>query len=169
MPPDRVCVAQIGGAHGTRGEVKLKSFTTDPLAVKDYAPVESEDGAASFEIEELRPAKGYLVAKLRGVRDRSTAERLRNVKLFVPRQRLPAPDTDEFYHADLIGMRAVTAEGREMGSVQAVYNFGAGDILELRLIESGATVMVPFTTTYVPEIDIPGGRIVIRCQMSDVR
>ena len=169
MPPDRVCVAQIGGAHGTRGEVKLKSFTTDPLAVKDYAPLESEDGAARFEIEELRPAKGYLVAKLRGVLDRGSAERLRNVKLFVPRQCLPAPDADEFYHADLIGMRAVTTEGREMGCVQAVYNFGAGDILELRLIESGATVMVPFTTACVPEIDIPGGRIVIRCQTTDDR
>ena len=167
MATERVCVAQIGGAHGLRGEVKLKSFTTDPLAVKDYAPLESEDGAARFEIEELRPAKGYLVAKLRGVLDRGSAERLRNVKLFVPRQCLPAPDADEFYHADLIGMRAVTTEGREMGCVQAVYNFGAGDILELRLIESGATVMVPFTTACVPEIDIAGRRIVV--VLSDVR
>ena len=71
MAAERVCVAQIGGAHGIRGEVKLKSFTADPLALKDYAPLETEDGAASFEIESLRPAKGYLVAKLRGVPDRS--------------------------------------------------------------------------------------------------
>ena len=161
MAAERVCVAQIGGAHGIRGEVKLKSFTADPLALKDYAPLETEDGAASFEIESLRPAKGYLVAKLRGVPDRSAAERLTNAKLFVPRQRLPAPAEEEFYHADLIGLRALTREGRELGTVHAVHNFGAGDILELRLGESGATMLLPFTTELVPDIDLARGRIVV--------
>src|SRR5204863_1872239 len=136
MAAERVCVAQIGGAHGIRGEVKLKSFTADPLALKDYAPLETEDGAASFEIESLRPVKGYLVAKLRGVPDRSAAERLTHAKLFVPRQRLPTPADEEFYHADLVGLRALTREGRELGTVHAVHNFGAGDILELRIGES---------------------------------
>jgi len=158
---ERICVAQIGGAHGIRGEVKLKSFTADPLAVKDYGVLESEDGAASFAIEALRPAKGYLVARLRGVRDRNAAEQLTNLRLFVPRERLPPPASDEFYHADLIGLAAVTAEGTEVGTVVAVHNFGAGDILELRPPAGGATIMLPFTDAFVPRIDIAGGRIVV--------
>ena len=158
---ERICVAQIGGAHGIRGEVKLKSFTADPLAVKDYGALESEDGAASFEIEALRPAKGYLVARLRGVRDRNAAEQLTNLRLFVPRERLPPPAADEFYHADLIGLAAVTAAGVEVGTVVAVHNFGAGDILELRPPAGGTTIMFPFNDAFVPRIDIAGGRIVI--------
>ena len=158
---ERICVAQIGGAHGIRGEVKLKSFTADPMAVKDYGALESEDGAASFEIEALRPAKGYLVARLRGVRDRNAAEQLTNLRLFVPRERLPPPAADEFYHADLIGLAAVTAAGVEVGTVVAVHNFGAGDILELRPPAGGTTMMLPFTDAFVPRIDIAGGRIVV--------
>ena len=158
---ERICVAQIGGAHGIRGEVKLKSFTADPLAVKDYGLLESEDGAASFAIEALRPAKGYLVARLRGVRDRNAAEQLTNLRLFVPRERLPPPASDEFYHVDLIGLAAVTAEGTEVGTVVAVHNFGAGDILELRPPAGGTTIMLPFTDAFVPRIDIAGGRIVV--------
>jgi 16S rRNA processing protein RimM len=158
---ERICVAQIGGAHGIRGEVKLKSFTADPLAVKDYGVLESEDGAASFVIEALRQAKGYLVARLRGVRDRNAAEQLTNLRLFVPRERLPPPAADEFYHADLIGLAAVTAEGTEVGTVVAVHNFGAGDILELRPPAGGTTIMLPFTDAFVPRIDIAGGRIVV--------
>jgi 16S rRNA processing protein RimM len=158
---ERICVAQIGGAHGIRGEVKLKSFTADPLAVKDYGVLESEDGAASFAIEALRLAKGYLVARLRGVRDRNAAEQLTNLRLFVPRERLPPPASDEFYHADLIGLAAVTAEGTEVGTVVAVHNFGAGDILELRPPAGGTTIMLPFTDAFVPRIDIAGGRIVV--------
>jgi 16S rRNA processing protein RimM len=158
---ERICVAQIGGAHGIRGEVKLKSFTAEPLAVKDYGVLESEDGAASFEIEALRPAKGYLVARLRGVRDRNAAEQLTNLRLFVPRERLPPPAADEFYHADLIGLAAVTAAGVEVGTVVAVHNFGAGDILELRPPAGGTTIMLPFTDAFVPRIDIAGGRIVV--------
>src|SRR6185295_11259430 len=106
----RICVAQIGAAHGTRGEVKLWSYTADPMAVKDYGPLETEDGAATVEIEAVRPAgskvAAHLVARLAGVRDRTAAERLTNVRLFVPRARLPTPDADEFYHADLIGLAA---------------------------------------------------------------
>src|SRR6476469_9900776 len=96
----RICVAQIGGPHGIRGEVKLKSFTADPMAVKDYAPLESEDGAAQFVIETLRAGKGHLVARLRGIGDRSAAERLTHLRLFVPRERLPPPGAEEFYHVD---------------------------------------------------------------------
>ncbi len=158
---ERICVAQIGGAHGLLGEVKLKSFTADPMAVSNYGPLTTEDGSASFEIETLRAAKGHLVARFRGVGDRSAAERLANLRLFVPRERLPPPAADEFYHADLIGLRAVTADGTEIGTVAAVHDFGAGDILELRPRAGGTTMMVPFTAAFVPSVDIAGGRIVV--------
>ena len=158
---ERICVAQIGGAHGLRGDVKLKSFTADPMAVKDYGPLTTEDGAASFEIEALRAAKGHLVARFRGVSDRSAAERLAHLMLFVPRDRLPPPSADEFYHADLIGLCAVTADGTEIGTVAAIHDFGAGDILELRPQAGGATIMVPFTAAFVPRVDIAGRRIVV--------
>ena len=158
---ERICVAQIGAAHGTRGEVRLKSFTADPMAVMDYGALETEDGTATFEIESLRPAKSHWVAQLRGVRDRNAAERLVNVKLFVPRDRLPAAETDEFYHADLIGLAVVTTDGRALGTVVAIHDFGAGDILELRQEGKRDTVMLPFTSVTVPVVDIAGGRIVI--------
>ena len=158
---ERICVAQIGAAHGTRGEVRLKSFTADPMAVKDYGPLETEDGTATFEIESLRPAKSHWVAQLRGVRDRTTAERLANLRLFVARDRLPKAETDEFYHADLIGLAAVATDGRALGTVVAIHDFGAGDILELRQEGRRDTVMLPFTTATVPVVDVAGRRIVI--------
>jgi 16S rRNA processing protein RimM len=169
---DRICVAQIGGAHGIRGEVKLKSFTADPLAVKDYGPLASEDGVLQIEIEAVRllPSlprargrgrEGVLVARLRGVVDRNAAERLTNLKLFIPRERLPPPDADEFYHAELIGLAAEGADGTRVGTVIAVHDFGAGDILELRPEAGGATLMVPFNDAFVPRVDIAGGRIVV--------
>ena len=158
---ERICVAQIGGAHGLRGDVKLKSFTADPMAVKNYGPLTTEDGSASFEIEALRAAKGHLVARFRGVGDRNAAERLANLRLFVPRDRLPPPSADEFYLADLIGLCAVTADGTEIGTVAAIHDFGAGDILELRPQAGGTTIMVPFTAAFVPSVDIAGGRIVV--------
>src|SRR5260370_32446912 len=93
---ERICVAQIGGAHGLRGEVKLKSFTGDPMAVADYAPLTGEDGA-SFEVEALRPAKGHLVARFRGIEDRTSAERPAHMRVFVPRGRVPPLPANEFY------------------------------------------------------------------------
>jgi 16S rRNA processing protein RimM len=158
---DRICVAQIGGAHGIRGEVKLKSFTSDPMAVRHYGPLTSEDGSTSFEIEALRPAKGHLVARFRGVGDRNAAERLAHVRLFVPRERLPPPADDEFYHVDLIGLAAVTTDGVEIGTVVAIHDFGAGDILELRPRAGGTSIMMPFTAAFVPRVDVAGGRIVV--------
>ena len=92
---DRICVAQIGAAHGIRGEVRLWSFTEDPLAVADYGPLESEDGTRRFEIEALRPAKDHFVARLAGVADRDAAEKLTNIELYVPRDRLPPIEDDE--------------------------------------------------------------------------
>jgi 16S rRNA processing protein RimM len=158
---ERVCIAQIGAAHGIRGEVKLWSFTADPLVIKEYGPLETEDGAARFKIESLRPAKDHLVARFAGIDDRNAAERLTNLRLFVPRARLPATEADEFYHADLIGLKAVDAQANEFGTVIAVQNFGAGDLLEIKPSDGSETVMLPFTVATVPAVDVAGGRIVI--------
>jgi 16S rRNA processing protein RimM len=157
----RVLVAQIGAAHGVRGEVRLKTFTEDPLGVTRYGALETEDGARQFEIEAVRPAKDMLVVRLKGVTDRNAAERLTNLRLYVARDRLPPPTQDEFYHADLVGLAAVTPDGSAFGTVKAVHNFGAGDLLEIEPAGGGATLMLPFTETAVPAVDIAGGRIVV--------
>jgi 16S rRNA processing protein RimM len=157
----RVCVARIGAAHGVRGDVKLWSFTEDPAAIAGFGALQMSDGR-SIEIESLRPAKDFFVARLKGVADRDAAERLRNVELYVERARLPTPKAaDEFYHADLIGLAAVDRAGASIGTVVAVHNFGAGDLLELRLSERRATVMLPFNEAAVPQIDVAGGRMVV--------
>lgn len=157
----RVCVAQIGAAHGLKGEVRLFSFTQDPLAVGKYGALESEDGKRKFEIEDLRPGKDHFIARLRGIADRDAAERLRNVKLYVARDRLPEPDEpDSFYHADLIGMAVVTTAGDGLGELVAIHNFGAGDVLEVRLA-NGETILLPFTEIAVPRIDLEGRTIVV--------
>lgn len=157
----RICVARIGAAHGIRGEMRLWPFTADPLAVAAYGPLESADGAR-FEIEALRPGKGFLVVRLKGIADRSAAERLNNAEMFVPREQLPEPDADgEYYHADLIGLAAVDAGGTALGTVVAVQNFGAGDLIEIQPPGGGETVLLPFTATMVPVVDIAGGRLVV--------
>jgi len=158
---DRICVAQIGAAHGIRGEVRLRSFTQDPSAFNDYGPLESEDGERHFEIETLRPAKDGFVARLKGIADRNAAERLTNIRLYVPRDRLPPVEDDNtFYHADLVGLAAVTPDGAAFGTVKAIHNFGAGDIVEIVRLD-GDALMLPFTDATVPTVDLKGGRIVV--------
>jgi 16S rRNA processing protein RimM len=157
---DRICVAQIGAAHGIRGEVRLRPFTGDPMAITSYGPLESEDGTRRFEIEALRPSKDLFVARLAGVKDRNAAEALTNLKLYVSRDRLPPAAEGEFYHADLVGLAAVTPDGTSLGTVTAVHNFGAGDVIEIKP-ENGETLLVPFTDAAVPEIDIAAGRMVV--------
>jgi 16S rRNA processing protein RimM len=159
----RVCVAQIGAPHGVRGEVRLKPFTTDPAAVAQYGPLETEDGTRRFEILAMRPAQDILVVRLTGVYTRNAAEALRNQRLYVARDRL-APtdeDEDEFYHADLIGLDARSVEGKPLGTVTAVLNFGAGDILEIAPTGGGPSVLIPFSKAAVPDIDLQQGVIVI--------
>jgi len=158
---NRVCVARIGAAHGTGGEVRLWPFTARADAVAAYGPLQTADGTRTFEIEALRPARDFLVARLKGVADRAAAEQLRNTELYVPRERLPAPQPEEFYYADLIGLQAEDIAGRTIGTVIAVYNFGAGDILEIVPSPGGDTVMLPFSTAAVPRVEIETGRIVV--------
>jgi len=159
---NRICVARIGAAHGVRGEVKLWSFTEDPAAVAHYGPLETQDGTRCFEIEALRAAKDHFVARLAGVSDRDAAEKLRNIELYIPRARLPKiEETDTFYHADLVGLDAVTPAGARVGIVHALHNFGAGDIIEIAPAGGGDPLMLPFNETTVPKIDVAARQIVV--------
>jgi 16S rRNA processing protein RimM len=158
---NRICVARIGAAHGTGGEVRLWPFTTRAEDVAAYGPLETADGKRAFEIVSLRPGKEFMVARLKGVTDRTAAERLCNTDLYVPRERLPEPEPDEFYHADLIGLRAEDAAGRLAGTIVAVHNFGAGDILEIAPEAGGETMMHPFSAAAVPRVEIAAGRLIV--------
>jgi 16S rRNA processing protein RimM len=155
-----VCVARIGAAHGVRGAVKLWTFTEDPFAVQHYGLLTTKDGKRQFEVAQAREARDHLVATFKGVTTRDEAERLNGLELYVARDRLPATDEDEYYHADLIGLAAVTTAGEELGRVVAIHNFGAGDIIEIAP-PKGATLLLPFSNAVVPEVDLDGGRVVI--------
>jgi 16S rRNA processing protein RimM len=156
----QVCVARIGAAHGVRGAVKLWTFTEEPLAVTRYGPLSTKDGGRQFLVTHAREAKGFLVATLKGVTTRNDAEGLNGLELYVAREKLPETETGEYYHADLIGLAAVTAAGVPLGQIIAVHNFGAGDILEIAPA-SGPTMLLPFSNAVVPTVDIAGGRVVI--------
>ncbi len=159
---ERVRVARIGAAHGVRGEVKLWPFTQDPLGVADYGPLENEKGTQRFEIETLRAAKDHLVVRLKGVADRNAAEALRNTDLFVSRDKLPLiQEEDTWYHADLVGMAAVTPDGVPLGNVTAIHNFGAGDLIEIATAAGGEPLLLPFTELVAPNIDMALRQITI--------
>ena len=157
----RICVAQIGAPHGVRGDVRLKAFTEEPAALARYGGLESEDGGRLFEIERLRADRDRLIAHFRGVDDRNAALALTHARLYVPRERLPAiEEKDQFYHADLIGLVVWDASGKPIGSVAAVHNFGAGDVIEMRPADGGPTVLLPFTRAVFPLVDVEEGRLV---------
>ena len=156
----KICVARIGAPHGVRGEVRLWTFTEDPLAVLHYGPLTTRDGSRAFEVTKARQAKDHLVATIKGVADRTAAEKLNRLELYITRDQLPEPGDDEYYHADLIGLAAETTAGEPLGRVLAIHNFGAGDIIEIAP-PSGSTMLLPFTNAVVPTIDIKHGRVVI--------
>ncbi len=166
VPPDdsdeRVLLGRITGAHGLKGEVKIAAFTTGPEDVAAYGPLTNADGSVTVEIASLRPAGGSaVIARLRGVADRNAAERLRGTELFVRRAMLPPAAEDEFYHSDLIGLSAVSPDSETLGEIVAVQNYGAGDMLELRLPGGRQTQLIPFESAYVPKVDLEARQIVI--------
>ena len=158
-PEGMTCVGAIAGAFGVQGEVRLKSFCSDPGAIATYGPLLAADGR-SFTVRVTRPLQGALAARLGGVATREAAEALKGTRLYVPRARLPALGEDEFYHADLIGLAVYDAGGGRVGSIRAVQDHGAGDILEIAR-PGAAELLVPFTRAAVPMVDIAGGRVVI--------
>jgi 16S rRNA processing protein RimM len=163
-PPRLTLVARIGAAHGVRGEVRVKAFTASAPAFAGYGPLSAADGRL-FAVAALRPAAGsspdMLVVRFTGIDSRSAAEALNGTELFVPRERLGATEADEYFNADLIGLNAVTVAGEALGTVIAVENFGAGDLLEIAP-RRGETLLVPFTRAVVPEVDLAGGRVVVK-------
>ena len=159
----RVCLGVVGAPHGVRGLVRIKSFTGEPAAIAGYGTLDDESGARHFTVKVIGPAKGdgMIVAKLSGIADRDRAEALRGLRLYAPRAALPATDSeDEFYHADLVGLAALLADGTRLGTVTAVHDFGAGDVLEIAR-DAGQSVLVPFTRAAVPVVDLAAGRVVL--------
>ena len=163
MPESRVLLGIVLGAHGIKGEVKVRTFTTGPDALNAYGPVATEDGRV-FTIASLRTAKGNeVIVTFADIGDRSAAEGLKGQRLFVPRAALPQPAEGEFYHADLVGLAAEDETGAALGQVKAVHNFGAGDVIEIE-DASGEARFVPFTMDTVPIVDLANKRIVVRSQ-----
>lgn len=164
MPPPerRVTLCVIGAPHGVKGECRVKTFTADPLAIADYGPLFAADGR-SFDILDGRLLKDdMLVVKIAGVNDRNAAQAITNLELFVDREALPPPDDeDEFYYADLIGLAVVDTADEAIGTLSAIHDFGAGDVLEIRPVAGGPTWLQPFTKIAVPKVDMAAKRIVI--------
>ncbi|MCB1399734.1 MAG: 16S rRNA processing protein RimM [Rhodobacteraceae bacterium] len=157
---DRICVGAIAGAFGVRGEVRLKSFCSSPEDIALYAPLYTEDGARSFTVRLTRPVTGGLGARLSGISNKEEADALKGVTLWADRDRLPSLPDDEFYHADLIGLSVVDTGGAPLGTVRAVHNHGAGDILEIFAPGRRQALLLPFTRAAVPTVDLAAGRIV---------
>jgi len=157
---DLILVGRVAGAFGVKGEVRLTSFTAEPLALLDYKTLLGEDGQVALTLSAGRPAKGGVVARAKEVATREEAEALRGLQLHVPRAVLPEPDEDEFYIADLIGMDVVSLEGDLLGQVKSVRDFGAGDLLEVTPVPAGESWWLPFTREAVPEVQMDAGRIV---------
>ena len=157
-----ILMGRIGAAHGIKGEVRVQSFTEEPLDLKRYSPLVTNRPGLTVTIATARGTTNMLVARIKGIEDRAAAEKLNGVELYVVRGALPAPaDEDDFYHADLIGLRAQLADGTVVGKVTAVPNFGAGDILEVRAPNGGDTFLFPFTRQVVPEVHVKDGYVVI--------
>lgn len=156
-PENLIQMAVIGAAHGIKGELRVKTFTGDPLALGDYGPLFTRDGRM-FEVTDIRPAGNVVVVRFKGVSDRNAAEALAGTELFIDRAALPEEDEDEFYHADLVGLAVKDETGAVVGKVAAVQNFGGGDILELTL-GGRKGVLIPFSKAAVPEISVTGGYI----------
>ena len=158
MADDRICVGAIAGAFGVHGEVRLKSFCAEPSDIANYAPLTSEDGTRSFAVSLTRPVTGGIGARVSGIATREEAEALKGMTLWAPRAALPSLPDDEFYHADLIGLDVVDTGGQPLGRVRAIYDHGAGDILEI--VGGKDILMLPFTKAIVPTIDLAARRIV---------
>ena len=158
---DRICVGAIAGSFGVQGEVRLKSFCAEPTAIADYGLLYTADGSRSFFVKLTRPVAGGLGARLTGVKTKEEADALRGTSLYVSRDRLPELPEDEFYHADLIGLSAFDTGGVLIGTVTAIYNHGAGDIVEISPTRHKSALLLPFTTAIVPNVDVAAGRIVV--------
>jgi 16S rRNA processing protein RimM len=159
--PRRILVGEIAGAHGIRGDVLVRTYTENPDAIATYGPLTDATGQRSFSLRVVRVTSKGIVARVNGIEDRNGAEPLRGTKLYVERARLPKTSGAEFYHADLIGLRALAGDGSVLGNIVSVQNFGAGDLLELKPQDSSETEFIPFEDRWVPCVDLESGTIII--------
>lgn len=157
----RVLLGYIAGAHGIRGEVLVKSFTDDPADIAAYGPLSDEAGTRTLTFTKVRVATKGAIAMVDGVADRNGAEALKGTQLYVERAMLPKPDDDEFYYEDLVGLDVVTTDGLSIGTVAAIQNYGAGDLIEYRVAGKQQTELLPFNETFVPEVDLDAGRVMV--------
>ena len=154
-------MGRFGAPHGVRGEVRLQSFTQDPVAIGSYGPLAGSNGAV-FTLKNVRLIKdNMLVARVEGIANRTAAEALTHVDLSLDRAALPPPDEEEFYVADLVGLDVVTEVGETLGTILGVPNYGGGDLLEVRPTRGGESLLFPFTKEVVPTIDVAGRRVVV--------
>ena len=160
MRKDRVLLGVVAAPHGVRGLVRIKSYTEEPMAVAAYGPLTDESGKKAYRVEALSAAKGVVLARIEGVADRTAAEALRGLRLYVERSALPETGEREWYEADLIGLAAVGRDGRDWGKVLAFHDIGAGSVMEVSGGSKGS-LMLPFTDAVVPEIDVPGGKVTV--------
>ena len=157
----RVLLGRITGVHGIRGEVVIKAYTAEPESIGAYGPLEDEAGQRAYTLAVVRVTPKGVIGRVKGVADRTEAEKLKGTKLYIARERLPAAEANEFYHADLVGLAAFDPAGARIGEIVAVQNFGAGDLLEINLAGSNESEFVPFTNAVVPEVDIAAGRAIV--------
>ena len=160
MKSDLICVGAIGGAYGVQGEVRLKSFTSEPTAIAEYAPLYTEDQTREFDLVLTGRVKNGLSARMSGIVSKEEADALKGTDLFVPRDRLPSLPDDEFYHADLVGLTVYDTGGALLGEVRSVQNHGASDLLEIDGPGLKTMVLLPFTRAAVPTVDLAAGKII---------
>ena len=158
---DRILLGRITGAHGIRGDVLVHSYAADPADIASYGALSDAAGQRTFKLALAGSTSKGLIARIAGIADRNAAEALRGTELYVTRDKLPAPAPQEYYHADLIGLQAVSPAGDVLGEIIAVENFGAGDLLELKLTGKTSTELIPFDATYAPTVDLAARTIVI--------
>ena len=155
----RFLLGRIGAAHSMHGEVVVQSFTKEPKDIAAYGPLTDESAKVTINIVSIRISGKGLIARLKGVDDRTAAEALRGTALYADRARMPAPDPEDFYLADLIGLEAFAPDGTPIGEVIDVPNYGGGDLIEIRPVAGGETILVAFTKDNVPVVDTAGGRL----------
>ena len=162
MSKKLILVGRVAGAFGVKGEVRITTFTADPLSLTDYGPLFRKDGAPGLTVLTARAAKAGIIARTKEINTPEDADRLRGLELFVPREALPAPDDeDEFYLTDLVGLTAVDPAGAMLGKVLSVENYGAGDLIEVKPAGGGQTWLIEFTRENAPSVSIAEGRIVL--------
>lgn len=164
----RICLGLVLGAHGVSGALRIRPYTEQPAAIAAYGPLEDESGERRFSLRIEAVRRGAVIAKVQGIAGREAAEALKGTRLYVRRRALPEPAENEYYPADLVGLRVELADGRRLGRVRAIVNYGAGDIVEIEPEGGGETLLLPFTQAQFPVVDLESGRLIAASEPDDI-